>query len=64
MLEYAGTEVTGHGGTLGGLRRVDSICVNPGVTAIAGSPATFTHPLYSLAGDFVMAWQVLTRRLV
>jgi hypothetical protein len=27
-------------------------------------PATFTYPFYSLAGDFVMAWQVLTRRLV
>ncbi len=26
-------------------------------------PATFTHPLYSLAGDFVMAWQMLTGRL-
>lgn len=27
-------------------------------------PATFQYPFYSLAGDFVMAWQVLTRRLV
>ena len=27
-------------------------------------PATFTYPFYSLMGDFVMAWQVLTRRLV
>ena len=27
-------------------------------------PATFRHPFYSLMGDFVMAWQVLTRRLV
>lgn len=26
-------------------------------------PATFIHPLYSLAGDFVMYWQVLTRKL-
>lgn len=26
-------------------------------------PATFTHPFYSLMGDWVMFWQVLTRRL-
>ncbi|MBH1988329.1 MAG: DUF962 domain-containing protein [Burkholderiales bacterium] len=26
-------------------------------------PATFTHPLYSLMGDWVMFWQVLTRKL-
>jgi len=26
-------------------------------------PATFTHPLYSFAGDWVMYWQVLTRRI-
>lgn len=25
-------------------------------------PATFTHPLYSLAGDWVMWWQVITGR--
>lgn len=27
-------------------------------------PATFKYPFYSLAGDFVMAWQILSRRLV
>lgn len=26
-------------------------------------PATFTHPFYSLMGDWVMFWQVLTRKL-
>jgi hypothetical protein len=26
-------------------------------------PATFTHPFYSLAGDWVMWWQTLTGRL-
>jgi hypothetical protein len=26
-------------------------------------PATFKHPWYSLAGDWVMFWQVLTGRL-
>ncbi len=26
-------------------------------------PATFRHPWYSLGGDFVMFWQMLTRRL-
>lgn len=26
-------------------------------------PATFRHPFYSLAGDFVMFWQILTGRL-
>lgn len=26
-------------------------------------PATFTYPLYSLAGDWVMFWQILTRRI-
>lgn len=26
-------------------------------------PATFTYPLYSLMGDWVMFWQVLTRKL-
>lgn len=26
-------------------------------------PATFQHPLYSLAGDFVMYWQMVTRRI-
>ena len=26
-------------------------------------PATFKHPLYSLIGDFVMYWQMLTRKL-
>jgi hypothetical protein len=26
-------------------------------------PATFTHPLYSLAGDWVMWWQVVSGRL-
>jgi hypothetical protein len=26
-------------------------------------PATFTHPLWSLAGDFLMYWQILTGRL-
>jgi hypothetical protein len=26
-------------------------------------PATFTHPLYSFAGDWVMYWQVLTGRI-
>lgn len=25
-------------------------------------PATFRHPLYSLAGDWVMYWQMLRRR--
>lgn len=25
-------------------------------------PATFRHPLYSLAGDWVMYWQMLCRR--
>jgi hypothetical protein len=26
-------------------------------------PATFKNPFYSLAGDWVMYWQILTRRL-
>ncbi len=26
-------------------------------------PATFTHPLWSLRGDFLMWWQLLTGRL-
>jgi hypothetical protein len=26
-------------------------------------PATFKHPLYSLAGDWVMWWQLLARRI-
>jgi hypothetical protein len=26
-------------------------------------PATFTHPLYSLAGDWVMFWDILNRRV-
>lgn len=26
-------------------------------------PATFEYPLYSLMGDWVMLWQVLTRQL-
>ena len=26
-------------------------------------PATFTHPAWSLAGDFLMYWQILTGRL-
>lgn len=26
-------------------------------------PATFTHPLYSLMGDWVMFWQILTGRV-
>jgi hypothetical protein len=26
-------------------------------------PATFTHPLYSLAGDWVMWWHVITGRM-
>jgi hypothetical protein len=26
-------------------------------------PATFTHPLYSLVGDWVMWWQVITGRM-
>jgi len=26
-------------------------------------PATFKHPLYSFAGDWVMYWQLLTRRV-
>jgi len=26
-------------------------------------PATFTHPLYSFAGDWVMWWQVVTGRI-
>ena len=26
-------------------------------------PATFTYPLYSLAGDWVMFWQLLTRQI-
>ncbi len=26
-------------------------------------PATFRHPLYSLLGDWLMFWQILTRRL-
>lgn len=26
-------------------------------------PATFRHPLYSLLGDWLMFWQMLTRRL-
>lgn len=26
-------------------------------------PATFQHPLYSLAGDWVMYWQLLTGRI-
>lgn len=26
-------------------------------------PATFTYPIYSLMGDWVMWWQVITRRI-
>lgn len=26
-------------------------------------PATFTHPLYSLMGDWVMFWQIITGRV-
>lgn len=26
-------------------------------------PATFSYPFYSLAGDWVMFWQILTRRI-
>lgn len=26
-------------------------------------PATFSHPLYSLAGDWVMFWQMLSGRI-
>ncbi len=26
-------------------------------------PATFSHPFYSLAGDWVMFWQMLTGRI-
>lgn len=26
-------------------------------------PATFTHPLYSLMGDWLMFWQILTGRI-
>ena len=26
-------------------------------------PATFRHPFYSFAGDWVMFWQILTRRI-
>jgi hypothetical protein len=26
-------------------------------------PATFRHPFYSLLGDWLMFWQILTRRL-
>ena len=26
-------------------------------------PATFTHPLYSFAGDWVMWWQIVTGRI-
>jgi hypothetical protein len=26
-------------------------------------PATFKHPLYSLAADFVMWWQLLTKKI-
>jgi hypothetical protein len=26
-------------------------------------PATFSHPLYSLMGDWVMFWQILTGRI-
>jgi hypothetical protein len=26
-------------------------------------PATFTYPFYSFAGDWVMYWQILTRRM-
>lgn len=26
-------------------------------------PATFTYPIYSLAGDFVMFWQILTGQI-
>jgi len=26
-------------------------------------PATFTHPLYSFAGDWVMFWDILNRRV-
>ena len=26
-------------------------------------PATFSHPFYSFAGDWVMYWQILTRRM-
>ncbi len=26
-------------------------------------PATFAHPLYSLAGDWVMFWDILRRRV-
>lgn len=27
------------------------------------NPATFTHPIYSLMGDWLMFWQILTRRV-
>jgi hypothetical protein len=27
------------------------------------TPATFSHPVYSFMGDWVMLWQVLTRQI-